>query len=197
MPVPLPPKLLRFLQEHEFMRLGGKETLRSDARIIAATNRDLEKMVEDGLFREDLLSRLEVITIKVPPLRERHEDIVRLAWHFIRKNHDLRDLPVTQIDPEVERLFLESSWPGNVRRLENTVIHALANGDAKSGVIMVGDLPEWIRGGDAGAAVEEEITPERLLSALERAGQNRTKAAGILRISRAHLYRLMKQLEET
>src|SRR5260370_416196 len=127
MPLPLQPKLLRFLQEHEFMRLGGKETLRSDARIIAATNRDLEKMVQDGLFREDLLSRLEVITIKVPPLRERHEDIVRLAWHFIRKNHDLRDVPVPQIDPEVQRLFLESSWPANVRRLATPAIHALTN----------------------------------------------------------------------
>jgi len=111
MPLPLQPKLLRFLQEHEFMRVGGKETLRSDARIVAATNRDLEKMVQDGLFREDLLSRLEVITIQVPALRQRREDVLRLAWHFIRKNHDLRDVPVTQIDPEVQRLFWSPPGP--------------------------------------------------------------------------------------
>src|SRR6267142_1247042 len=132
MPLVLQPKLLRFLQEQEFMRLGGNEVLRSDVRIVAATHRDLQSMVKAGLFREDLLNRLEVFTINVPPLRDRPGDILPLAWHFIKKNADLRQVPVTQMDPEVQRLFREAPWPGNVRRLENTIVHALGNGDPVS-----------------------------------------------------------------
>src|SRR6267378_4273469 len=92
MPLVLQPKLLRFLQEQEFMRLGGNEVLRSDVRIVAATHRDLQSMVKAGLFREDLLNRLEVFTINVPPLRDRPGDILPLAWHFIKKNADLRQV---------------------------------------------------------------------------------------------------------
>jgi len=208
MPLALQPKLLRFLQEREFMRLGGSETQHSDVRIIAATNRDLEKMVHDGLFREDLLNRLEVFTITAPPLRNRPEDVLPLAWHFIRKNADLREVSVTAIDSEVERVFREYSWPGNVRWLENTIVHALGNGDLRSAAITVHDLPEWLRGTGGhvanGPAVEEEIeeemtegiTPERLFAALEQAKQNRTRAAQILGISRAQFYRLMNKFEE-
>src|SRR6267142_2304993 len=112
MPLVLQPKLLRFLQEQEFMRLGGNEVLRSDVRIVAATHRDLQSMVKAGLFREDLLNRLEVFTINVPPLRDRPGDILPLAWHFIKKNADLRQVPVTQMDPEVQRLFREAPGPG-------------------------------------------------------------------------------------
>jgi transcriptional regulator with GAF, ATPase, and Fis domain len=194
LPLALQPKLLRVLQEREFMRLGSSKTLRADVRVIAATNRDLEGMVKDGLFREDLLNRLEVFTIKVPPLRDRTEDILPLAWHFIRKNADLREVPVTQIDPEVERLFREFAWPGNVRRLENTIIYALGSGDGESPVITVDDLPESLRTG--GAAAEEELTAERLQTVLKQAKGNRTQAARFLGISRAHFYRLLNELVE-
>jgi len=192
MPLVLQPKLLRFLQEQEFMRLGGNEVLRSDVRIVAATHRDLQSMVKAGLFREDLLNRLEVFTINVPPLRDRPGDILPLAWHFIKKNADLRQVPVTQMDPEVQRLFREAPWPGNVRRLENTIVHALGNGDPESGAIQVNDLPEWLRPAVEQTA-EEEITPERFFRALDQAQQNRTKAARILGMSRAQFYRLMKK----
>ena len=198
MPPALQPKLLRFLQEREFMRLGGKKTLKSDVRVVAATNRDLEAMVKSGLFREDLLNRLDVFTIKMPPLRDRREDVLPLAWHFIRKNADLREVPVTRIDPGAERLLRESAWPGNVRKLENTVVHALGNGDLQSPVITVEDLPEWLRGGgvpEVAAEVEDQaITPERLRAALKQANHNRTRAARLLGISRAQIYRLMKEL---
>jgi transcriptional regulator with AAA-type ATPase domain len=196
LPLALQPKLLRVLQEREFMRLGSSKTLRADVRIIAATNRNLEGMVKDGLFREDLLSRLEVFTIKVPPLRERPEDIMPLAWHFIRKNADLREVPVTRIDPAVERIFREFAWPGNVRRLENTIIHALGNGDLQSPVITVDDLPELLRAGRGDAAAEEEISAERLRAVLTQAKGNRAQAARILGISRTNLYRLLKELGE-
>jgi len=192
MPLVLQPKLLRFLQEQEFMRLGGNEVLRSDVRIVAATHRDLQSMVKAGLFREDLLNRLEVFTINVPPLRDRPGDILPLAWHFIKKNADLRQVPVTQMDPEVQRLFREAPWPGNVRRLENTIVHALGNGDPESGAIQVNDLPEWLRPAVEQTA-EAEITPERFFRALDQAQQNRTKAARILGMSRAQFYRLMKK----
>jgi len=195
MPLVLQPKLLRFLQEREFMRLGGSEVLRSDVRIVAATNRDLQAMVEDGLFREDLLNRLEVFTIKAPPLRDRREDILPLAWHFIRKNADLRQVAVTHMDPEVQRLFFECSWPGNVRRLENTIVHALGNGDPESVTVRVYDLPDWLRQ-PVDHVVEEEITAERFFTALEEAKQNRTRAARILGMSRAQFYRLMKRFGE-
>jgi transcriptional regulator with PAS, ATPase and Fis domain len=179
------------------MRLGSSKTLRADVRIIAATNRNLEGMVKDGLFREDLLSRLEVFTIKVPPLRERPDDIMPLVWHFIRKNADLREVPVTRIDPEAERILRDFAWPGNVRRLENTIIHALGNGDLHSPVVTVDDLPELLRTGARHAAVkEEEISAERLRSALREAKGRRTAAARILGVSRAHFYRLLKELGE-
>ena len=196
LPIGLQPKLLRFLQEREFMRLGGNETLRSDVRVIAATNKDLEGMVKEGQFRQDLLNRLEVFTIKVPPLRERREDIVPLAWHFIRKNADLREVPVTSIEPDAERILREYSWPGNVRKLENTVIHALGNGDLQSAVIAVADLPEALRAGATPGVVEEHITPERFRAAVEQANHNRAEAARLLGISRARFYRLMKEFGE-
>jgi transcriptional regulator with AAA-type ATPase domain len=204
LPLALQPKLLRVLQEREFMRLGSSKTLRADVRVVAATNRDLEGMVKDGLFREDLLNRLEVFTIKVPPLRDRPEDIFPLAWHFIRKNADLREVPVTQIDPGVERLFREFAWPGNVRRLENTIIYALGSGDGESPVITVDDLPESLRTGGGQADVQEkmrkemreEITAERLRAVLKQAKGKRAQAARILGISRAHFYRLLKELGE-
>ena len=154
-------------------------------------------MVKTGLFREDLLNRLDVFTIKVPPLRARPEDVLPLAWHFIRKNADLREVPVTRIDPEAERLLRDSTWPGNVRRLENTIVHALGNGDLESDTIRVDDLPEWLRGGASEwMEIEDQtITPERLRAALKQANYKRARAARILGISRAHIYRLMKDFK--
>ena len=123
-------KLLRAMQEREFMRLGGMETIRVDVRIIAATNIDLRKMVEDGRFREDLFYRLHVIAIELPPLRERMSDIPLLAQHFLTKYGDENGKPGLELSPEALDLMMDYDWPGNVRELENVIERAvvLCNG---------------------------------------------------------------------
>ncbi|MFW5965941.1 MAG: sigma-54-dependent transcriptional regulator [Persicimonas sp.] len=123
-------KLLRFLQEREFERVGGNETISVDVRIIAATNRDLEEQVKDGSFREDLYYRLNVIHIDAPPLRVRRGDIAPLTSHFVAKYARQNNKEIEEIDPQVLEVLSEYDWPGNVRELENTVERAvvLANG---------------------------------------------------------------------
>jgi DNA-binding NtrC family response regulator len=118
-------KLLRVLQEREFMRLGGIETIKVDTRIIAATNVDLKTLVDQGRFRADLYYRLNVISIQLPPLRDRKEDIPLLADHFVRKFCDENSRAYCQIGPEVLKLLVEYDWPGNVRELENVIERAV------------------------------------------------------------------------
>jgi two-component system response regulator AtoC len=113
-------KLLQVLQDHEFQRLGGKDTIRVDVRVIAATHCDLEKAIVQNHFREDLYYRLNVISFRVPALRERKEDILALADFFVRK-HAEPGTPIAKVPPLLEQLFLEYQWPGNVRELENLV----------------------------------------------------------------------------
>ena len=113
-------KLLQVLQDQEFQRLGGKDTIKVNVRVIAATHRDLEKAIADGSFREDLYYRLNVIDVRVPPLRERKEDIIPLAEFLVRK-HSPPGAPALQIPPTLKELFLQYRWPGNVRELENTI----------------------------------------------------------------------------
>jgi two-component system, NtrC family, nitrogen regulation response regulator GlnG len=123
-PLDLQAKLLRVLQEHEFMRVGGREPIRSDARIISATNRDLADLVRRSRFREDLFFRLNVVPISVPPLRLRRSDIPELVRFFIRKiNRDMK-ANILGLAPDAERLLVEHPWPGNVRELENALIRA-------------------------------------------------------------------------
>ena len=118
-------KLLRVLQEKEFMRLGGIETVKVDARIIAATNVDLKKLVEQGRFRDDLYYRLNVISIQLPPLRDRKEDIPLLVEHFARKFCDENNKPACYVPRSVLKLFVDYDWPGNVRELENVIERAV------------------------------------------------------------------------
>src|SRR6187431_159626 len=118
-------KLLRVMQEREFMRLGGMETIKVDVRIIAATNCDLRQMVEDGRFREDLFYRLHVINIYLPPLRERKEDIPVLAQHFLEKYGVENSRPGLDLAPDALDLLMEYDWPGNVRELENVIERAV------------------------------------------------------------------------
>src|SRR3954454_7524732 len=118
-------KLLRAMQEREFMRLGGMETIRVDVRIIAATNVDLRKMFEDGRFREDLFYRLHVITIQLPSLRERKSDIPLLAQHFLTKYGEENGKPGLELSPEALDLMMDYDWPGNVRELENVIERAV------------------------------------------------------------------------
>jgi DNA-binding NtrC family response regulator len=118
-------KLLRVIQEREFMRLGGIETIKVDVRIIAATNVDLKKLVEEGKFRDDLYYRLNVISIQLPPLRERREDIPLLVQHFIRKYCEENNKLIPRVPPDVLKMLIEYNWPGNVRELENEIERAI------------------------------------------------------------------------
>ena len=118
-------KLLRVIQEREFMRLGGTENIKVDVRILAATNADLRKMVVEGKFREDLFYRLNVITLVLPPLRDRKEDIPQLADHFLKKFSAGNRRTGTQFTPEALKVMMDYAWPGNVRELENAVERAV------------------------------------------------------------------------
>src|SRR6185369_13191344 len=117
-------KILRVLQEHEFERLGGTRTLRVDVRLITATNRDLAGMVQTGQFREDLYYRLNVVSIEMPPLRERKDDIVPLANTFIRRFSAELKKKIDGLDPDAQRLLMRYNWPGNIRELENSIERA-------------------------------------------------------------------------
>ncbi|MEO1087095.1 MAG: sigma-54 dependent transcriptional regulator, partial [Acidobacteriota bacterium] len=118
-------KLLRVIQEKEFMRLGGVDTIKVDVRLVAATNADLEDMVADGTFREDLYYRLNVINIQLPPLRDRSEDVPMLAKHFLERYAEENEKSISHIAPEAMELLMDYGWPGNVRELENVVERAV------------------------------------------------------------------------
>jgi formate hydrogenlyase transcriptional activator len=124
-PLELQPKLLRVLQEREFERLGSSRTVRTDARLIAATNRDLAAMVEEQRFRSDLFYRLNVFPVRVPPLRERREDIPLLVWHFARLFAERMKRRYESISPETMRALCEYEWPGNIRELQNLIERAV------------------------------------------------------------------------
>ncbi|MBW1835629.1 MAG: sigma-54-dependent Fis family transcriptional regulator [Deltaproteobacteria bacterium] len=135
-------KLLRILQEKVFERVGGVKSISVDIRIITATNKRLKEEIQAGRFREDLFYRLNVLSIVLPPLRERIEDIHVLIDHFIKKYRDERrsDIPIVDVDPEVERLFYDYRWPGNVRELENVIERAIILCPGE--IITVSDLPK-------------------------------------------------------
>ncbi|OFX13906.1 MAG: hypothetical protein A2Z18_07550, partial [Armatimonadetes bacterium RBG_16_58_9] len=137
--------LLRVIQEREFERVGGTETIKVDVRLITATNQQLEKLVEDGKFREDLFYRLQVITINMPPLRDRTEEIPALVEHFIGMYSSDNGKKIDYADPETLELFTHYKWPGNVRELENTVERAIVLADADAKFITPELLPPVIR----------------------------------------------------
>ncbi|CEK16011.1 sigma-54-dependent transcriptional regulator [Chthonomonas calidirosea] len=138
-------KLLRVLQTWEFERVGATKTTKVDVRLIAATNHDLDAAVKEGKFRQDLYFRLNIVTIHVPPLRERREDIVPLARHFLARFSAQNRRQLTEISPEVEALFLRYSWPGNVRELENTIERAVVLADPNEKTLSPALLPASIR----------------------------------------------------
>ncbi len=142
MPMEMQVKLLRVLQEREFERVGGEETIRCDVRIVAATNRNLEELIEKDAFREDLYYRLNVIPIELPALKERQEDISLLVKHFLDKINSKMGKNVQQVAPEVEEAFLCYDWPGNIRELENLMERLIALIDGES--IELKDIPSHI-----------------------------------------------------
>jgi transcriptional regulator with GAF, ATPase, and Fis domain len=187
-------KILRVLQEHEFERLGGTRTLRVDVRLIAATNRDLSGMVQSGQFREDLYYRLNVVSIEMPPLRERKEDIVPLAHSFIRKFALELKKKIEGLDPDAQKLLMRYNWPGNIRELENTIERAmlLAEGRAIGGEdLRIGETSPGGMGREQAPIVKipptgialEEIERQALVEALKMSNWVQKDAAELLSIS--------------
>ncbi|MBI5967720.1 MAG: sigma-54-dependent Fis family transcriptional regulator [Deltaproteobacteria bacterium] len=172
MPRELQVKILRVLEEQKFQRVGGTEDIGVDNRIIAATNKDLKQAVEAGAFREDLYYRLNVITIPIPPLRERREDIPLLVEHFLKKHREALKKNVYRASAEVLHLLVDYPWPGNVRELENAIVRALVL--CPSDGIEVADLPEEIRFGKK----EEEVkipTDKQELKRIKKQAQQKIK----------------------
>jgi two-component system response regulator PilR (NtrC family) len=198
-------KLLRVMQEREFMRLGGMETIRIDARIIAATNCDLKEMVDEGRFREDLYYRLHVINIYLPPLRERKDDIPPLAQHFLEKYAEENGKADIELKPEALDLLMEYNWPGNVRELENVIERAVVL--SPSAIIGADLIPDHVRTAPSfripnfvvppeGLSFKDVITnvERRLIeSTLEAAGGVQKKAAELLRIKPTTLNEMIKR----
>lgn len=194
-------KLLRFLQEREFQRLGGNQTIRSDLRIISATNRDLEGKLQDGTFREDLFYRLNVVVMNIPPLRERREDVPLLIEHFIARFSKENGKKIDGMSREAQDLLLKYNYPGNVRELENIIERAVVI--SRNPIISLRDLPfkkippeqlesQLTSKGSLRDSIES-LEQRFIEQAMEEAGNNQTKAAEILGISERMLrYKLKK-----
>jgi len=181
--------LLRVLEEKEFTRVGGNELIKVDVRLVSATNRDMKKAIANGQFREDLYYRLNVVTIDLPPLRERKEDILLLANHFLKKFTAENQKEVSGFSPEVTDFLLKYQWPGNVRELENTIERAVIL--AQESEIQLGNLLQksspLVDSASSGTSLEE-VERNHIINILNETGRNYTKAAKILGISRATLY---------
>ena len=181
--------LLRVLEEKEFSRVGGNELIKVDVRVVSATNKDMKQAVADGQFREDLYYRLNVVTIELPPLRERKEDIPLLAQHFLKKFAMENQKEVTGFSPEATDFLLKYEWPGNVRELENAIERAVIL--AKSPYIESADLPQeslTLAQSVLSGKNLEEIEKGHIINVIDETGGNYSKAARILGISRATLY---------
>jgi DNA-binding NtrC family response regulator len=199
MPLALQVKLLRALQERECYPLGSNEPVKFDVRVICATNKDLTKEVSEGRFREELLYRINVITIRLPPLRERKEDITLLANHFLRKYEKPLGRSPMRFSKGAMRLLMNYRWPGNVRELENTVERAAIL--AETDVIHTHDLPEKLHEaspvngevGDSPGMTLEELEREHMRRVLSQVKGDKVKAAQILGIHLSTLYRKVQR----
>jgi transcriptional regulator with PAS, ATPase and Fis domain len=206
----LPPdaqvKFLRVLQEGEFYRVGGNRPVRVDVRVIAATNRDLEQMIAEGKFREDLYFRLNVVELKIAPLRERREDIPPLIEYLFRELRRQIHTTLERISPQAMNALCQYDWPGNVRQLRNAIEHALVMGSGK--VLSLSHLPEyvtvpatleWKRGSgfptppphEAAPMTLEEVERRHIETVLRACEGNKQRAATVLGISRSTLYEKM------
>jgi transcriptional regulator with GAF, ATPase, and Fis domain len=203
MPMPLQIKLLRVLQEQEFERVGGTRPIKVDIRLVAATNRDLEAAIKDGTFRHDLYYRLNVVALKLPPLRERREDIPLLAAYFATKYAAKCKRQVRGISAEVRECLKNYDWPGNVRELENAIERAVVLGAGE--MIVPEDLPEAlleVEGGAQGnsaAATEyheavKEAKKQLILKACAQSGGSYVEAAKLLGLHPNYLHRLIRNL---
>ena len=199
MPSYLQTKLLRVLQEREYRPIGSDRIVHVDFRLICATNIDLDAALRDGRLREDLYFRINTITLRVPPLRERTEDLPLLCDHFLEKFRTRYQKNVKSLAPGVYHLLIRNRWSGNVRELENAIERAVLV--TKGSEIGVGDLPESIRE-ESGASAEFVVPPHRtlaeiekmaILQTLQRTNFNKQEAAQILGLYRPTLYSKMKK----
>jgi two-component system response regulator AtoC len=203
MPLHLQVKLLRFLQEEQVRRVGDTRSEKVDVRVVAATARDLTRATKEGLFREDLFYRLNVVNLRLPSLRERPDDVPALVEHFLAKHRRLRpEAPLRGVSPEALEALRAYRWPGNVRELEHAVERAVVLADGP--LLGESDLPDDVRegpkpttpaprpGGDLSVKRAFRALEEQLIrDALERTGGNRTRAAELLDLSyRALLYKV-------
>ena len=192
-------KLLRVLEERAFERVGGAKTLQVDVRLVAATNRDLKKLVSEGKFRDDLFYRLSVVTVELPPLRERRDDIPLLVKAFLDEFSRENGKQVRELTPEAMNVLLAYDWPGNVRELRNAIEQMVVL--ARTERLTVRDVPAAIRGGAdltkinvvrTGMTVED-AERQLIVQALKETNGNRTKAAQRIGISRRTLHRKLKE----
>jgi two-component system response regulator AtoC len=192
-------KLLRVLELQEVKPVGSNDSIRIDVRLIAATNKDLQTAVREGRFREDLYYRLNVVSIHLPPLRERPQDIPALARHFLQKYAAANGKAIDRLAPETMARLEAYPWPGNVRELENAIERAVAV--SRHPVLLPEDLPHHVTGGPPGAGTDaspsdgllslEELTGRHLRRVLAFTGNNKKRAAEILGIDRRTLYRML------
>ncbi len=185
--------LLRVLETKEFTRLGGAKPVHVDFRVLCATNQDLEQEVREGTFREDLYFRINVVSISIPPLRERREDVPLLAQHFLSRYAHEMNRPFTGFDPSAMDLLVRYDWPGNVRELANAVERALVVGKAPT--VHASDLPVRVSERTAPPAGESlaDIEKAQIKHILDREGWNVSRAAEILKIDRVTLYNKIKK----
>jgi transcriptional regulator with PAS, ATPase and Fis domain len=208
MPLSLQVKLLRVLQEREFERVGGNDSVKVDVRIIAATSSNLELMVREGTFREDLFYRLNVIPLHIPALRERREDIPLLIQRFISQFCDTHKLETKTVSPQVMKAMMSYEWPGNVRQLENIVERMVALTGARTAIMPV-DLPPEIENPEGSGAsptfeIPEEginftnivvdMERELILQGLRKANGNKKLAAKLLNLKRTTLIEKIKRI---
>ena len=194
-------KLLRVIQEKSFERVGGEKTINVDVRIIAATNRNLKKEVEEGRFREDLYYRLNVVQITVPPLRERKEDILLMMSSFIQNFSEENEKNIKEITKKAKTALYNYNWPGNVRELKNVLEAAVVL--SKDGIIDINDLPPYLKNEDELGnflkikmpATMDEIEKEAIISTLALANGNKSKTAEMLNMNRKTLYAKLNELE--
>jgi len=200
MPASTQVKLLRVLEQNEIIRVGSNAPVKVDVRIVAATHRQLEKLVKEAKFREDLYFRLRVVTLYIPPLRERRDDIPLLANHFLRQISTNYKKHVTEISPDARRRLVAYEWPGNVRELRNTIEHMVVV--TTDPILGVDDLPEHILPGEAAPHIQpphlvgmsiRDAERELIRNTLATVGGNRVEAAKILGIGERTLYRKIKE----
>jgi len=197
-PAPVQVKLLRVLQERQFERVGGEETVEVDVRVVSATNRDLAQMVRDGRFREDLFYRLNVVPLALPPLRDRPGDVEAIAAHFVARQAPRMGRAVKGISPEALELLRRHRWPGNVRELENVIEQALVFAEGE--LVSPDDLPEGLRRASPAPALPvptgdrslteilEDLERQLILAAYEKARHVKAETARLLGIKPSALY---------